>query len=90
MELKKKIKQFTKFIYENINYNINKIRRNQKYYNEKYNERYIPDFQINYFNKIIIIEYFKSLKDVIFIDLYPNDLKNNFQGVNDKLVPFIM
>ena len=105
-----------KFIYENINYNINKIRRNQKYYNEKYNERYIPDFQINYFNKIIIIEYFglfkenpknkraleyynktkrkieyfKSLKDVIFIDLYPNDLKNNFQGVNDKLVPFIM
>jgi hypothetical protein len=34
------------------------------------------------------IEYFKSLEDIIFIDLYPEDLKDNFKGVREKLTSF--
>lgn len=35
-------------------------------------------------------EYYKSLNEYEFIDLYPKDLKNNFKGVKNKLAPFIM
>jgi len=35
-------------------------------------------------------EFYKSNKDIYFIDLYPYDLKNNFQGVREKLTSFFM
>ncbi|MDD4299000.1 MAG: hypothetical protein PHS98_05180 [Bacilli bacterium] len=31
------------------------------------------------------IEFYKSINNIDFIDLYPEDLKNNLQGVRDKL-----
>lgn len=34
------------------------------------------------------IEYFKSIKEYSFIDLYSEDLKNNYQGVSQKLASF--
>lgn len=36
------------------------------------------------------IEYFNSLNDVYFIPLFPEDLKNNFEGVRTKLTSFLM
>lgn len=33
------------------------------------------------------IEYFNNLDDVIFIDLYPEDLEHKFEGVKKKLLP---
>jgi len=45
----------------------------------------------NYYYKTIRkIEFYKSNKDIYFIDLYPNDLKNSFQGVRSKLTSFFM
>ena len=35
-------------------------------------------------------EYYKSRDDIYFIDLYPDDLKNNFEGVRNKLTSFFM
>lgn len=35
-------------------------------------------------------EYYKSNSDIYFIDLYPADLKNNFEGVRNKLTSFFM
>ena len=88
-----------------------------RFYNETYNENYIPDFIIHTNDKNIIIEYFglyvegsknskilktyhsktkrkvsffNNLKMYDFIDLYPEDLKNDFEGVRNKLTPFIM
>ena len=36
------------------------------------------------------INYFNTLDDYKFIDLYPTDLKNNFEGVREKLTSFFM
>ena len=36
------------------------------------------------------IDYFNSLEDVYFIALFPKDLKNNFEGVREKLTSFLM
>ena len=35
-------------------------------------------------------EYYKSNKHIYFIDIYPNDLKNKFEGVRRKLASFFM
>lgn len=35
-------------------------------------------------------EFYKNNTDIHFIDLYPEDLKNDFEGVRNKLTPFIM
>jgi hypothetical protein len=35
-------------------------------------------------------EYYKSNPDIYFIDIYPCDLKNNFEGVRNKLTSFFM
>jgi hypothetical protein len=86
-----------------------------KYYNEIYNEYYIPDFLLKLNDKTHIIEYFgmwqespiskifinyyyKTIRKIdyftrycennpeySFIALFPNDLKNNFRGIKDKL-----
>ena len=114
-------------VYEFIIYNLNiKIKsiglsKKNKFYNDKYDEFYLPDFTISKYNKFIfdkpvIIEYFglyipndncnmvqnyiskthrkneyyKSNPDIYFIDLYPTDLKNSFQGVRNKLTSFFM
>jgi len=34
--------------------------------------------------------YYWSNSDIYFIDLYPDDLKNNFEGVRNKLISFFM
>jgi hypothetical protein len=112
------------FIYLNLNIKDVKnigTRRSKKFYNEKYDENYCPDFIITKlgdkkFKKPIIIEYYglftprnkneliqkyvekayrkneyyKSRDDIYFIDLYPDDLKNNMQGVREKLTSFLM
>lgn len=31
------------------------------------------------------IDFFNSLKDYIFIAIFPQDLKNNFEGLKNKL-----
>lgn len=36
------------------------------------------------------IKYFNNIEGYEFIDLYPDDLKNDFEGVRNKLTPFIM
>jgi len=36
------------------------------------------------------IKYYNKLDNYLFIDFYPNDLKNNFKGVRDKLTSFFM
>lgn len=36
------------------------------------------------------VEFYQHLNDYLFIDLYPNDLKNNFEGVRNKLTSFFM
>ena len=36
------------------------------------------------------INFFNNLQVYNFIDLYPEDLKNDFEGVRNKLAPFIM
>ena len=115
------------YIYEFIKYCLNidikaiGLSKQDKFYNEKYNENYLPDFKISKYkniklNKTIIIEYYgyyilwdncnmikeykerthrkneyyKSNPDIHFIDLYPTDLKNNFEGVRNKLTSFFM
>ena len=35
-------------------------------------------------------EFYKSQEDIYFIDIYPDDLKNNFRGVKNKLTSFFM
>lgn len=35
-------------------------------------------------------KYYKSNSDIFFMDLYPEDLKNNFEGVRNKLTSFFM
>jgi len=35
-------------------------------------------------------QFYKSREDIHFIDLYPDDLKNNFEGVRQKLTSFFM
>ncbi len=93
-------------------------RKNNTYFNDKYNESYSPDFKIIDENKKVrcIIEYFgfynlknehhvfkdyiekadrktdyfNNLEDIYFIDLYPIDLNNNFEGVRNKLMPFLL
>ena len=41
----------------------------------------------NYQDKIVLKNnYYKSRDDIIFIDLYPYDLKNNCEGVKNKLI----
>ena len=35
------------------------------------------------------INYYNSLNNIIFISLFPNDLQLNFEGVKNKLTPFI-
>lgn len=45
----------------------------------------------NYYHKTLKkVKYFSSIEDIYFIDLYPEDLKNNFQGVREKLTSFFM
>jgi hypothetical protein len=45
----------------------------------------------NYIDKTIEKnKYYKSKDDIYFIDLYPEDLKNNMQGVREKLTSFFM
>lgn len=45
----------------------------------------------DYNNKTIRkIEYYKSLDNICFIDLYPEDLKDNFKGVSEKLTSFLL
>lgn len=34
-------------------------------------------------------KFYNSLNDIIFIDLYPDDLKNNFEGIRVKLNNYI-
>jgi len=100
---------------KNFNINIDKCFRKNGYYfyNNKYDEHYIPDYVVNkniiieyygwflpsFKNKRILQyiekthrknEYYKSNPDIYFIDLYPNDLKNNFKGVRNKLTSFFM
>lgn len=52
-----------------------------------YNEKYTDDKRIKaYTDKAKRkIKYFKSLDNVFFVDLYREDLKNNFEGVRNKL-----
>ena len=54
---------------------------------------YLKDYQgelsmfKNYQDKILLKNnYYKSRDDIIFIDLYPYDLKNNCEGVKNKLI----
>ena len=35
-------------------------------------------------------QYYRLRDDIYFIDLYPSDLKNNLQGVREKLTSFFM
>lgn len=46
---------------------------------------YIKDYNNKTHRKI---EYFKNIKGYDFIDLYPEDLKNNYLGVSQKLASF--
>ena len=100
---------------KNFNINIDKCFRKNGYYfyNNKYDEHYIPDYVVNkniiieyygwflpsFKNKRILQyiekthrknEYYKSNSDIYFIDLYPADIKNNFEGVRNKLTSFFM
>lgn len=51
----------------------------------------VSKFIINYNEKTLRKnEFYKSNKDIYFIDLYPEDLKNKFQGVREKLTSFFM
>lgn len=117
-------KKLFDYIYSNLNIIDIKsigIYKKYKFYNDKYNEYYIPDFIIKkysdlIFDKPIFIEYYglyvpgnkcnmiikyiektkrknefyKSQEDIYFIDIYPDDLKNNFRGVKNKLTSFFM
>lgn len=109
-----------KIVYEFIKYNLNidiKVvnkNKNFKFYNETYNENYIPDYIIKLHDKDIIIEYFglycnnsknefikkykektirkidffSKLNNYKFISIYPQDLKDNFKGLQEKLQSF--
>jgi len=45
----------------------------------------------NYQDKIILKNnYYQSRVDIIFIDLYPYDLKNNCEGVKNKLTEVLL
>jgi len=46
---------------------------------------------VNYFNKTKRkVTYFQNNKDIYFIGLYPDDLKNNFEGVKNKITSFLI
>jgi len=47
-------------------------------------------FKNYYYKTLRKVEYYKSNPDIYFIDLYPTDLKNNFEGVRKKLTSFFM
>ena len=54
-----------------------------------YNENNKNKIFIEYANKTKRkIEYFNNLEGYNFIGLFPEDLKNNFKGVKEKLTPF--
>ena len=56
-----------------------------------YCEKNDNDIYINYIKKTNLKnEIYKSIDNIVFIDLYPNDLKNSFQGVRSKLTSFFM
>ena len=56
-----------------------------------YRDRSSNDVYTNYKNKTHRKnEYYKSNSNICFIDLYPNDLKNNFAGVRKKLTSSFM
>jgi hypothetical protein len=55
-------------------------------YNEKYQQHKIIKTYTDKAKRKI--EYFKSLDNVLFVDLYREDLKNNFEGVRNKLTSF--
>jgi hypothetical protein len=46
---------------------------------------------VNYANKTKRkVAYFENNKDVYFIGLYPDDLKDNFAGVKNKITSFLI
>jgi hypothetical protein len=51
-------------------------------YTENHHTKVLDNYREKTYRKN---NYFKSLNNIIFIDLYPEDLKNNLQGVRDKL-----
>ncbi len=77
------------FVLEYIDYNDIKIKLDKPLYIEYYGW-YAPAHNglifINYYKKVQIKnKFYKNNNDIEFIDLYPDDLKNNLQGVRDKL-----
>jgi hypothetical protein len=119
-------KRIFDYLYSNYGVSISAIgmKRKNGFFNDKYNEKYYPDFKISeigdmVLDKPIFIEYYglytsniNSIKHPLlfnykekikrknefyknntcidFIDLYPFDLNNDFQGVRDKLTPFLL
>lgn len=57
------------------------------YYENTYNNKILEEYKNKANRKI---EYFSKLDNIMFVALYPNDLKNNFKGVSEKLASFIM
>ncbi len=77
------------FVIEYIDINNRKMKLKKPLYIEYYglySEIYNTKVMINYREKTYRKnDYFKSLDSILFIDLYQNDLNNNFDGLKNKL-----
>ena len=54
---------------------------------------YYPNSSSNIVKQYVLktnrkIEYFNSLDNIYFISIFPNDLKDNFKGLNEKVQEF--
>jgi len=93
IEVDKEIYGFKKccpdFVIEKILKNEEVIILNKKVYIEYYglfNEDHANKIFINYVKKTHLKnEIYNSLDNIIFIALYPSDLKNNYEGVKNKI-----
>ena len=80
-------------IINNINYKLDKplIIEYYGFITDRKREDIINDYIIDYYKKIEYKNYyFHQREDIYFLDLYPQDLKNNFEGVRNKLTSFFM
>ena len=77
------------FILEYIDLEGIKIKLKKPLYVEYYGMYYpnhLNSIFIDYYKKVQVKnEFYKNNNDINFIDLYPDDLKNNLQGVKDKI-----
>lgn len=91
-------KKYKKYFFNNIKYNENYrpdfvINNTKKDIIIEYFGLYYPNSSSNIVKQYVLktnrkIEYFNSLDNIYFISIFPNDLKDNFKGLNEKVKEF--